>query len=69
MDRFAAADLLREVCAERFGSVEHAVAAGLALRYGGGFCFRSDPSDRLGIGRTVDVGALSDPRSRQQIHA
>ena len=26
MDRFAAADLLREVCAERFGSVERAVA-------------------------------------------
>src|SRR6266702_3326856 len=35
MDRFAAADLLREVCAERFGSVERAVAAGLALRYDG----------------------------------
>ena len=42
MDRFAAADLLREVCAERFGSVEQAVAAGLALRYDGGSCFRSD---------------------------
>ena len=27
MDRFAAADLLREACAERFGSVEAAVAA------------------------------------------
>ncbi len=27
-----AADLLREVCTERFGSVEQAVAAGLALR-------------------------------------
>ncbi len=32
MDRWAAADLLREVCTERFGSVEQAVAAGLALR-------------------------------------
>ena len=32
MDRFAAADLLREACAERFGSVERAVACGLALR-------------------------------------
>jgi len=32
MDRFAAADLLREVCAERFGSVEQAIASGLALR-------------------------------------
>ena len=42
MDRFAAADLLREVTAERFGSVEAAVAAGLALRYDGGPCFRSD---------------------------
>ena len=31
MDRFAAADLLREVCGERFGSVEHALAAGLTL--------------------------------------
>ena len=27
MDRFAAADLLREVCSERFGSVERAVAS------------------------------------------
>jgi hypothetical protein len=33
MDRLAAADLLREVCSERFGSVEQAVADGLALRY------------------------------------
>jgi len=41
MDRLAAADLLREVCAERFGSVERAIAAGLALRYDGGPCFRS----------------------------
>jgi transposase InsO family protein len=41
MDRFAAADLLREVCSERFGSVERAVASGLALRYDGGSCFRS----------------------------
>ncbi len=41
MDRFAAADLLREVTTERFGSVEQAVAAGLALRYDGGPCFRS----------------------------
>jgi hypothetical protein len=41
MDRFAAADLLREACAERFGSVERAVASGLALRYDGGSCFRS----------------------------
>jgi plasmid stability protein len=28
MDRFAAADLLREVTTERFGSVDAAVAAG-----------------------------------------
>lgn len=56
MDRFAAADLLREVCAERFGSVEKAVAAGLALRYDGGSCFRSDhyqaEIDHLGISRS-----------------
>jgi putative transposase len=56
MDRFAAADLLREVCAERFGSVEPAVASGLALRYDGGSCFRSDhyqaEIDHLGIARS-----------------
>jgi hypothetical protein len=56
MDRFAAADLLREVCGERFGSVEHAVAADLALRYDGGSCFRSDhyqaEIDHLGIARS-----------------
>jgi hypothetical protein len=39
MDRFAAADLLREACTERFGSVERAVCQGLALRYDGGPCF------------------------------
>jgi putative transposase len=56
MDRFAAADLLREVCAERFGSVEEAVASGLALRYDGGPCFRSQhyqtEIDHLGIARS-----------------
>ncbi len=56
MDRFAAADLLREVCGERFGSVERAVAAGLALRYDGGPCFRSEhyqaEIDYLGIARS-----------------
>lgn len=56
MDRFAAADLLREVCMERFGSVEQAVAEGLALRYDGGSCFRSDhyqtEIDHLGIARS-----------------
>lgn len=56
MDRFAAADLLREVCTERFGSVEQAVAAGLALRYDGGPCFRSQhyqtEIDHLGIARS-----------------
>jgi putative transposase len=36
MDRWAAADLLREACTERFGSVEAAVADGLALRHDGG---------------------------------
>jgi transposase InsO family protein len=56
MDRWAAADLLREVCTERFGSVEQAVAAGLALRYDGGPCFRSAhyqaEIDHLGISRS-----------------
>jgi putative transposase len=56
MDRWAAADLLREVTTERFGSVEAAVAAGLALRYDGGPCFRSDhyqaEIDHLGIARS-----------------
>ena len=40
-DRWAAADLLREACTERFGSVDPAVAAELALRYDGGSCFRA----------------------------
>ena len=56
MDRFAAADLLREVCTRRFGSVEKAVASGLALRYDGGSCFRSEhyqvEIDHLGISRS-----------------
>ena len=56
MDRWAAADLLREVCSERFGLVEHAVASGLALRYDGEPCFRSDhyhaEIDFLGIARS-----------------
>ena len=56
MDRFAAADLLREITAERFGSVDAAVAAGLALRYDGGPCFRSHhyqaEIDHLGIARS-----------------
>gem|GEM_PF-1030151 len=56
IDRFAAADLLREVCSERFGSVERAVASGLALRYDGGPCFRSEhyqvEINHLGIARS-----------------
>jgi putative transposase len=56
MDRFAAADLLREACAERFGSVERAVCSGLALRYDGGPCFRAQhyqaEIDHLGIARS-----------------
>ncbi len=56
MDRWAAADLLREVCSERFGSVDRAVAAGLALRYDGGPCLRSEhyqaEIDHLGIARS-----------------
>jgi hypothetical protein len=72
MDRFAAADLLREVCAERFGSVEKAVASGLALRYDGGSCFRSDhyqaEIDHLGIARSpafhCDQRRTAAPRRR-----
>lgn len=56
MDRLPAADLLREACGERFGSVERAVASGLALRYDGGSCFRSHhyqaEIDHLGIARS-----------------
>ena len=56
MDRWAAADLLREVTTQRFGSVKAAVAAGLALRYDGGPCFRSAhyqaEIDHLGIARS-----------------
>jgi transposase InsO family protein len=56
IDRFAAADLLREVTTERFGSVDAAVAAGLALRYDGGPCFRSEhyqvEIDHFGIARS-----------------
>ena len=55
MDDWAAADLLGEVCTERFGSVEAAAAAGLALRYNGG-PFRSHhyqaEIDHLGIARS-----------------
>jgi transposase InsO family protein len=41
MDRWAAADLLREAIGDRFGSVEAGVAAALKLRHDGGSCFRS----------------------------
>ena len=41
MDRFAAADLLREAIGDRFGSVEAGAAGGLSLRHDGGSCFRS----------------------------
>src|SRR3954454_20694754 len=41
MDRFAAADVLREAVIDRFGSVEAGAAAGLKLRHDGGSCFRS----------------------------
>jgi putative transposase len=41
MDRWAAADLLREAITDRFGSVEAGAAAGLKLRHDGGSCFRS----------------------------
>jgi putative transposase len=56
MDRFAAADLLREAITDRFGSVEKSAAAGLKLRHDGGSCFRSAhyqaEIDHLGIDRS-----------------
>jgi putative transposase len=56
MDRFAAADLLREAISGRFGSVEVNAATGLKLRHDGGSCFRSAhyqaEIDHLGIDRS-----------------
>ena len=56
MDRWAAADLLREAIADRFGSIETGAAAGLKLRHDGGSCFRSAhyqaEIDHLGIDRS-----------------
>jgi transposase InsO family protein len=56
MDRWAAADLLREAIIDRFGSVEAGAATGLKLRHDGGSCFRSAhyqaEIDHLGIDRS-----------------
>jgi putative transposase len=56
MDRWAAADLLREAILDRFGSVEAGAAAGLKLRHDGGSCFRSGhyqaEIDHLGLDRS-----------------
>lgn len=56
MDRWAAADLLREAVLDRFGSVEAGAAAGLKLRHDGGSCFRSGhyqaEIDHLGLDRS-----------------
>jgi len=56
MDRWAAADLLREAIADHFGSIEAGAAAGLKLRHDGGSCFRSAhyqaEIDHLGIDRS-----------------
>jgi transposase InsO family protein len=56
MDRWAAADLLREAVLDRFGSVEAGAAAGLKLRHDGGSCFRSGhyqaELDHLGLERS-----------------
>ena len=57
MDRWAAADLLREAVLDRFGSVEAGAAAGLKLRHDGGSCFKSGhyqaEIDHLGIDRSL----------------
>ena len=62
MDRFAAADLLREAITDRFGSVEAGAAAGLKLRHDGGSCFRSAhyqaEIDHLGIDRSPAFARL-----------
>src|SRR5439155_10515167 len=72
MDRWAAADLLREVCTERFGSVDRAVASGLALRYDGGPCFRSDhyqaEIDFLGSPQPGLSLRARDQRLRREVH-
>jgi transposase InsO family protein len=56
MDRWAAADLLREAILDRFGSVEAGAAVGLKLRHDGGSCFRSGhyqaEIDHLGLDRS-----------------
>ena len=56
MDRWAAADLLRDAVLDRFGSVEAGAAAGLKLRHDGGSCFRSGhyqaEIDHLGLDRS-----------------
>jgi putative transposase len=56
MDRWAAADLLREAVLDGFGSVEAGAAAGLKLRHDGGSCFRSGhyqaEIDHLGLDRS-----------------
>jgi len=56
MDRWAAADLLREAVGERFGSVDAGVAVNLKLRHDGGSCFRSahyqTELDHLGLERS-----------------
>jgi putative transposase len=56
MDRWAAADLLREAVLDRFGSVEAGAAVGLKLRHDGGSCFRSGhyqaEIDFLGLDRS-----------------
>jgi len=55
MDRWAAADLLREAITDRFGPVQAGAAAGLKLRHDSGSCFRSGhyqaEIDHLGIDR------------------
>ena len=73
MDRFAAADLLREAISDRFGSVEAGAAAGLKLRHDGGSCFRSAsttrPRSHLGIDRSPGLPLRArDQRLRREGH-
>jgi hypothetical protein len=71
MDRWAAADLLREAILDRFGSVEADAAAGLKLRHDGGSFFRSGhyqaEIDHLGIDRSpaLPLRARNQRRRRE----
>jgi hypothetical protein len=53
---------LRDVASERFGSVEPAIAAGLALRYDDGPCFHSDTGRHRSARERPLAGVSHEPR-------